>query len=153
MAVVQPSARHAHRARFAGFVLAVAMAALLGGCGDDTPATPASAVTQPRFAAAVQALCRAQALAEGGDMTEARRVFNDDGHGFLHELANRTSEYDRDATARLLIAKNRVETALAATAMAGGESPGPLIGALITATASAGEAIGLSAPGCEPGGR
>ena len=150
MALLQPSARHAHRA---GFALALAIAALLGGCGDDAGSALQNGVTQSRFAAAVQALCRAQALAEGGDMTEARRAFEDDGHGFLHELANRTSEYDRDATARLLIAKNRVETALAATATAGGESPGPLIGALITATGDAGEAIGLSAPGCEPGER
>ncbi|MSQ61765.1 MAG: hypothetical protein EXR43_04205 [Dehalococcoidia bacterium] len=153
MTLLQPFARHARHAGSAGLAIAIAFAALLGGCGDEAPSTPPSGVTQPRFSAAMQALCRTQGLAEAGDVAEARRVFEDAAHGFLHELATRVSEDDRDATARLLIAKNRVEAALAAPPPDGGKSPGPLIGALIAATADAGESIGLSFPGCRPGGR
>ena len=156
MAFLHARARqHARRTRFAGaalapasVALALAIVALLGGCGSGADTAPASGVTQPRFASAIQALCRAQGLAATADVAAARRVFSDDAHAFLHELADRVSEQDRDATARLLIAKNRVETALAATTPSGDEPPGERIVALIIATGDAGKTIGLSSPGC-----
>lgn len=62
-------------------------------------------------AALVAAVCDAQQPADSPD--EARRVFNSQAHGPLHDLARDAVEADRTVAAQLHEAKYRVESALA----------------------------------------
>ena len=64
-----------------------------------------------RFAGVHTEVCRALEAAEGGDLADARRTF-DDVHVGLHDLAAAAGEDDRTASARLLEAKQEVEAAL-----------------------------------------
>lgn len=101
----------------------------------------------PSFAAARDGLCQAGQAASRGDAAGARAVFFDRSHQPLHELAAAAQERDRAAAARLLEAKERVESGLEkpsptladdldtlavvtgrAMAVAGGGDPGPCPG-------------------------
>ena len=92
--------------------LAIASAALLAGCGDaTTEAAPRSASTTTipsgdEFAS----LCAALDAADAGDIETARQAFD---HGPLHDLADAAIDVDRAVAARLLVAKEAVEGALA----------------------------------------
>lgn len=64
--------------------------------------------------AAVTGLCEAQSLASGGGVEEARQVFEDQSHAYLHQLAAELQESDRSLAAELLEAKQQVERAFQA---------------------------------------
>jgi hypothetical protein len=77
---------------------------------------------------------------------EARRVFQDQSHAYLHELAAQLQERDRALAAQLLEAKQRVESGLQ-----GGANPEILasqIGGLRAVVESAVAAVGLKNVGC-----
>lgn len=92
--------------------LVVITAALTAGCGDDSrsttpPSTPDAGV--------IAALCAASDMARADDSDGARTIFFDRAHDVLHQLATDVGDDDRGAQARLLEAKQRVETSLSAT--------------------------------------
>ena len=129
-----------------GAVLAVvAVAAAIGavvGSGERTGTGPG-----PDFGAVRDGVCQAAAAARDGDTARARATFLDESHEGLHDLAAAAQERDRTAAARLLEAKQRVETGLEkgssslvddlevlagatgrAMAAVGGRDPGPCRG-------------------------
>ena len=79
------------------------MLLVVAGCG--------SGVDDPYLAAGT-GLCEAAMKAEGGDAAGAGTVFYDTVHQPLHDLAAEVSEVDRAVPARLLEAKEAVESAL-----------------------------------------
>jgi hypothetical protein len=81
-------------------MLALVVASCGAGSGGDGP---------DRFAAGGDALCAATVEADT-DTSEARRLFFDGAHQPLHELADETAERDRTVAARLLRAKQAVES-------------------------------------------
>ena len=58
-------------------------------------------------------LCAVRHAAAVGDVADARRIFANRAHHALHELAATTGEHDRAGAARLLEAKEAVESGLA----------------------------------------
>lgn len=129
-----------------GVFAIVAVAAAIGAVagGSDGGSAPA---TGPSFAAARDGLCQAGDAAGHGDAAGARAVFFDRSHQPLHELAAAAQERDRASAARLLEAKERVESGLdkgsptladdldalavatgRAMAVAGSRDPGPCPG-------------------------
>lgn len=88
-------------------VAAVAVAVAAVGCGDDG-SSPMNASSP----ALIESLCAARDTATAGDADEARTIFVDQVHDELHQLAADTDDADRDAAARLLEAKQRVEADL-----------------------------------------
>ena len=89
---------------FAIVAVAAAIGAFTGGGG--------RASNEPSFGPARDGLCQAAEAARTGDTRRARAVFFDRSHQPLHELAAAAQERDRAATARLLEAKERVESGL-----------------------------------------
>ena len=96
---------------------------------------------------AFQGLCQARSVAEAGDVQGASAVFQSRAHAELHTLADRLSGTDREAAARLLEAKQRVEAALAGPATTGPAAAG-LISALEAEVQSAAESLGQDPPAC-----
>lgn len=92
-------------------------------------------------------VCTAMALARDGDREGARRTFFDESHEPLHELAAAAAERDRGAAARLLEAKEKVESDLTG----GSASLADDLGRLATRTATAITTAGDAAP--EPCGQ
>ena len=124
----------------------VAVAAAVGAFAgsDDGPSGPGDG---PSFTAARDGLCQAADAARSGDALAARAVFFDRSHQPLHELAAAAQERDRAATARLLEAKERVESGL--------DRPGTTLAqdleTLAVATGRAMAATGARDPGpCRP---
>lgn len=108
-------------ARPAPVVLALLLAgALLAGCGDDgdggggttarSRAPAAASPGSPSVEVVAGGLCDALAAAEAGDLAGARDMFD---HGPLHDLADAVIDIDRGVAARLLEAKEAVESDLA----------------------------------------
>lgn len=87
--------------------LAAAVSAIFGSA-DPPPLSPGGS----SFASARDGVCRAADAADHGDPAGARATFFDRSHQALHELAATAQERDRAATARLLEAKERVESGL-----------------------------------------
>ena len=127
---------------FAIVVVAAVIGAIAGEGDGGSEAT-----SGPSFAAARDGLCQAGEAASDGDAAQARAAFFDRSHQPLHELAAVAQEGDRAAAARLLEAKQRVESGLEkasstladdldtlavvtgkAMAVAGGRDPGPCPG-------------------------
>jgi hypothetical protein len=117
--IARPDARVPARARRAlvGLRQPVALAAtvlvLAGpGCASPEPGGPGPAATvapgDQRLVDAVAALCAARREAAGA-VPAARGIFYDRSHDAMHELARRAQAADREVTARLLEAKNKVE--------------------------------------------
>jgi hypothetical protein len=102
---------------------------------------------QRRLTTAGRALCDAQRLAGDGDVAAADRVFQDDVHSYLHDLADRLSTFDRAAAGDLLVAKQRVEGAFAAAAVPADVAA--LLDDLVVALDAAARAADLDAPACE----
>ena len=113
------------------FLLAASpvLAACGGGGGDD------GSTATGRFGAVHTEVCRAAAQADSGERSTARTTF-DDIHVGLPDLAAAAGEADRAVAARLLEAKQRVETRLAADTLED----------LATPVAAAVEATGGTAP-------
>jgi hypothetical protein len=121
-------------------------AALVSSCagGDPSPAGRTDATPQ-----VVTALCDARdKVGEGAAAAES--IFMDRAHDALHDLARRSAEIDREATARLLEAKHAVEAAF--------ETPpsrralAAELERLIDATRRAAEVTAGSASDCPDGG-
>ncbi|MDP1805867.1 MAG: hypothetical protein Q8K72_11910 [Acidimicrobiales bacterium] len=89
---------------FAIVAVAAAITAFTGGGGRES--------SEPSFGPARDGVCQAAEAARTGDTRRARAVFFDRSHQPLHELAAAAQERDRAATARLLEAKERVESGL-----------------------------------------
>jgi hypothetical protein len=98
--------------RPAPFVAAIAAAVVvLASCGggNGKPASGEPAEATGRWGQVHTGLCTAAAAAAEGDRPAAERAY-DDVHAPLHELAAAVERKDRAAAARLLEAKQRVES-------------------------------------------
>lgn len=95
-----------------------------------------------------QGLCDSRAIAEAGDVQGASDVFQGRAHAELHSLADRLSSTDREAAARLLEAKQRLEAAFASPAAVSPAAVAGLISALEAEVADAAEALGQDRPVC-----
>ena len=84
---------------------AVGLVAVLSGCGGDSEPEAAPTAASDDYAG----LCTSIATAESGTLEQVTAVFD---HGPLHALAEETLEADRALGARLLEAKEAVESAL-----------------------------------------
>lgn len=90
---------------FAIVAVAAAVSALTGDSSSQPPRSSS-------FGPARDGVCQAAEAARTGDARRARALFFDRSHQPLHELAAAAQERDRAATARLLEAKERVESGL-----------------------------------------
>lgn len=86
-------------------MIVVAVIVSIAGCGGGS-----TSVDPYRLAAS--ALCDAAARAKEGDLLGAEEVFYDSSHQRLHDLAAEVSNTDRAVAARLLEAKETVESGL-----------------------------------------
>lgn len=126
--------------------IAIALSLLIGACSPSGGS--ATAVAPADLTVALAGLCRAADFAGSGDVFEARRTFQNQAHAFLHRLAAEGDARARPAVARLLEAKQRVETALGTR---GNETPAEvaaLLGELEVATRELAGALGTPAPRC-----
>lgn len=82
-------------------ILALSTVGCGGSPGPDDP-----------YASAASGLCDASARAEMGELDMARQAFYDTAHQPLHDLAAEVAEVDRGLAARLLEAKESVESGL-----------------------------------------
>jgi len=89
--------------------MAVIVAVMAFSGADDGPTGESGAGS---FASARAAVCQSADAIRQGDARRARALFFDGAHEPLHELAAATQDRDRGAAARLLEAKERVETGL-----------------------------------------
>ncbi|MFP3900990.1 MAG: hypothetical protein ACLFXM_09040 [Acidimicrobiia bacterium] len=132
-------------ARPAPVVLALLLAgALLAGCGDDggdatarSRAPAAASPGSPSVEVVASGLCDALAAAEAGDLAGARDMFD---HGPLHDLADAVIDIDRGVAARLLEAKEAVESDLAD----GGVAPHRVAEDLRSLAAATGDALAVT---------
>ena len=117
-------------------LVTIAVLVVLGtACG----ANESSSAEQTAADDAAAALCRAVRAAAAGEEDEAEKVFDDDAHGPLHDLADALE--DRTAKANLLEAKSRVER---------GDHSSAAFAALERAVSDAAEAADLERPAsCE----
>lgn len=128
---------------------AATMAVLLSACGSgvvaSSPPVGATRLVEPATAeATVLGLCQVRQQVQVDPVT-AEVTFFDRSHEGLHLIAGAAELVDRDAAARLLQAKQRVESGL----MAGGAPSLPSdVDALLEATRDALAALGLEAPAC-----
>lgn len=84
----------------------VGVSLVLAACGGGADATPSTPV-----GTAVAGLCDARDAAGGGEVDRAEATFLDRSHDEMHRLAAEVAEADRTAAARLLEAKQLVESA------------------------------------------
>ncbi|HET9443244.1 MAG TPA: hypothetical protein VFO65_07960 [Acidimicrobiales bacterium] len=139
--------RAARAGRAAAWGLAAALVTAGAGCSgsdEERVGTSASSVTVgPEGRPSVYAtVCGAATAAAAGDLDAAARGF-EDAHGDLHQLATTVEVRDRQAAARLLEAKQRVEADLEAGEEALGQG-------LVALAARVGEALQV-AGGPDPG--
>jgi hypothetical protein len=124
----------------------VAVFVVLSACDEQGGA---DAGVPDRLQRASQGLCDAQVAAFGGRIREAAEVFDVETHDFLHQLAARLQDTDRDAAAALLEAKQRVEAAF--DAGSDRVAMQELLIDLQRALQDAADAAGLPAPLCREG--
>ena len=113
-------------------VVALLLLAAGGGCGSEEERGDPG--RRPDNAAYL-GVCRALGAAKTGDTDEARTVFDDEAHGPLHDLSAQVDDEDRAIAARLLEAKQAVESAVAEKA--GVDELRPALEKLAAATADA----------------
>ena len=114
---------------------AVVVAVLLtigAACGSDEERGDPG---RPPDNAAYLGVCRALGAVKAGDTDQARTIFGDQAHGPLHDLSARVDDEDRAIAARLLEAKQRVESAV--SSKADEDELGPALEKLAAATADA----------------
>ena len=138
----------------AGIAVLAAVALVVAGCGEDdsspspAPATPATATTAPNgrtYEAAFLGLCAARA-AVGTDVNSARSTFYDRSHDPLHSIARDLEPVDRPLAARLLEAKQAVESGLRPDRAP--PSLGPDLDRLVEVTGQALARLSLPVPRC-----
>lgn len=95
-------------------IVAIGLVALVSACTGTDREADSTAQGSRGPQAAVTGLCEAQSLASGGGLDEARQVFQDESHAYLHQLAGELQERDRSLAAELLEAKQQVERAFQA---------------------------------------
>jgi hypothetical protein len=128
------------RSPLVAWIAVLALASIASAC---TKAAPSAAETQYRRAFAGLCLARDQA---GQDRSLVAQTFFDRSHDTLHALARAVAIVDRVRAARLLQAKNVVETELRA-----GPPPasvGADLDRLIAETRAAMTRLGDNAPSC-----
>ena len=145
--------RRRHRLA-AGTAVLAAVALALGACGDDgsspSPATAGPATSTPApggrlYGAAFLGLCAARAAA-GTDVNSARSTFYDRSHDALHSIARDLEPVDRALAARLLEAKEAVESDLRPDRAPPGL--GPDLDRLVEVTGQALARLSLPVPRC-----
>ena len=129
-------------------VLALLVLVACGGGGEPTPTVSGPSgslgvMTAEAGTQALAALCRLQSVT---DRDTANSLFFDRAHLTLHVLAAATEPVDRVPAAGLLEAKQVVEADLQADALP--ETFPDDVGALLEATRTALEAVGLPSPAC-----
>lgn len=131
-------------------VLAASVATLVscGGGGAANTVEPVKEAELLSIQIAHQGLCDARTLAEAGDMQGAADTFESRVHAELHTLADRLSESDRDAAARLLEAKQIVEGMLANLDAAAASVVADQLATLEAEVANAAGLLGLDRPTC-----
>ena len=132
------SRRTAHTRSMATILIAVMSSAAACG-GDSNPTGP--------YQAAALGLCEASMKAETNDVDAAGVEFYDTAHQPLHDLAAEVAEVDRALAARLLEAKEAVESGLETRETELGES----FRALVAAADEALTATGHSPSPCASG--
>jgi hypothetical protein len=143
---------------FLALVLVIALAAGValasGGRGDSAPAADTSLtapVTAKSLDVAVSGLCDVRTAFQKDDAQEARTIFYDKSHLFLHQLAAAVQDTNRDRATSLLIAKYRVEDLIPASGQPAATSdtdPQLLVTQLLQEVAASASLLGLSAPDC-----
>lgn len=126
--------------------IAIGVSALTIFDGDDHDVEASPSAGPGAYVGAVTGLCEAERVA-APEPEEAGRIFENDVHLPLHELAAEVGEEDRGAAAALLEAKETVESEMAGGAMEG-EILEDHLGALHNAAVGALEAIDVEAPAC-----
>jgi nitrous oxide reductase accessory protein NosL len=126
-------------------VLGIVVSIVLAGCGTDeepgsTPAAGDEALTR-----AVRGVCKARD-AVAGSIAPSWRIFQDEAHDALHELARQVTEENRAAAAALLEAKQRVEVAFVKDMNANGFRK--LMSELVDASNAALEELSLTPVEC-----
>lgn len=138
-----------------GIAALAAAAVLLAGCGGDGSTSPATTATTAApsatgpgagvYQASLLGLCAARASADG-DVNSARSTFYDRSHDPLHSIASDLAPVDRVLAARLLEAKEAVESALRADRPP--PSLGPDLDRLVEVTGQALARLSLPVPRC-----
>lgn len=145
-----------HMIRAAATVAALIVLAACGSGADDPPAANDAAATNeaerttsttstPAADPAFVQLCDVLASASGGDLEKVRTTFD---HGPLHTLADAAIDVDRAVAARLLEAKEAVESGLTDPAMTA-EQVATDLQALTEATGEAYAITDAPQPPCE----
>ena len=124
----------------------ILLASSLSACASEPASEPAPAA-DPELGRASAGLCDAMKAASGGDVDRAAALFEDEAHGYLHELAERVEARDRAAAAELLEAKQRAEAALARPW--GPEEVAQALEDLGEELADAAGILGMQRPRCE----
>jgi hypothetical protein len=119
-------------------LLSLVCAVALAACGSERTGGPGG-----DLGTAMDGLCEARLLSARGLIRDAEAEFVDRAHAYLHRLARDKAETDREAVARLLEAKQRVEQAFA-------EPPEPeaLAGLIEELRHRTAEAAGVAVPPC-----
>jgi hypothetical protein len=127
-------------------IVAIGLIVVASGCSGTDREADSTGQGSRGPQAAITGLCEAQSLASGGGVGEARQVFQDESHAYLHQLATELQESDRSLAAELLEAKQQVERAFQA------EGDPELLTDLITKLRQVVEAglasIGMANVGC-----
>jgi hypothetical protein len=137
-----------------GIAVLATVALVLAGCGGDdsapspataAPATATTAASGRGYEAALLGLCAARA-AVGTDVNSARSTFYDRSHDSLHSIAADLEPLDRPLAARLLEAKEAVESGLRSDRAP--PSLGPGLDRLVEVTGQALARLSLPVPRC-----
>jgi hypothetical protein len=143
---VQKSANPMAAVVFVVAGVAIGVAGMTVFAGDDHDAEAAGAGGNEAYVGAVTGLCEAQRLAPDRP-SDAGRVFFDQAHVPLHDLAAEVGDTDRDAAAGLLEAKESVESVLEEDDVDGTGLSEDLAD-LLDATVAALRAVDIEAPTC-----
>ena len=104
----EPEATRRHRPW--SFLIVVAVPVLIFAVGEGLTRFGPSDGPEGAHGGAYEGLCAAHASALSGDLDDAEKSFHDTAHEPLHELSKDAQEQDRAAAARLLEAKELVES-------------------------------------------
>ena len=125
--------------------IAIIVLVVLSACSSDNQPSSAEGDTGA-YKNLVSDLCAAIESTEEDDEDGPRRIFEDEIHSPLHELAAEVEAVDREAAANLLVAKNNVETAFDSRAPR--DSAETELAALADSVSVALTAIGVDNSGC-----